>query len=93
MKRILCIAALLTLSACGGGRINFTPLPADKLVCKDEPGRPVGNGPEYIDANGITRRAVTDAEDAAYKIAIREAGGDCRNNLNWTRRYLQGLAK
>lgn len=92
-RTVLALAALSLLSACGGGGINFTPPPESKLVCTEEPGRPVGLGPEYVDANGVTRRAVTDAEDAAYKIAMREAGGDCRTKLNWIRRYLDGLAK
>ena len=92
--RVLILAGLcLSLAACGNEGINFTPPPAEKLVCKNEPGRPVGSGAEYVDSNGVTRRAVTDAEDAAYKIAMREAGGDCRNNLNWVRRYLDGLDK
>lgn len=90
-RTVLALAALSLLSACGGDGINFTPPPENKLVCKDEPARPVGLGPEYVDANGVTRRAVTDAEDAAYKIAMREAGGDCRNNLGWVREYLKNL--
>lgn len=93
MKTILCLAAVLALSACGDTGINFTPPPENKLVCKDEPSRPVGLGPEYVDANGIIRRAVTDAEDGEYKRVLREAGGDCRSNLNWVRRYLEGLAE
>ena len=92
-KHIIALLALSALSACGGSGINFTPPSPERLVCKDEPGRPAGLGPEYVDANGVTRRAVTDAEDGAYKRVLREAGADCRTKLNWVRRYLDGLAK
>ncbi len=92
MTRLRLAAALagsLLASACATpGSLNG--ISADRLTCQDEPGRPAGTGPEYVDANGNTRRAVTDTENGQYLLDLRASGQDCRENLNWVRDYTQG---
>lgn len=92
--RYLVIGAALLVSACGGRpAVNILPPrpPADKLVCADEPGRPVGKGDLYTDAEGKQRRAVTDEEAAAYMATLRKSGQSCRDDVDWLRDWFKGL--
>ena len=92
MKRILILAPVALLAACGEHpNVTFPTPPADKLVCDDEPGRPVGKGAEYTDPEGVKRRAVTDEEAGQYMKTLRNAGQSCRDDVLWLRDWIKGL--
>jgi hypothetical protein len=83
------LAVSLTTTACEPPRPQIGKIPADRLVCLDEPAVPVGNGPEYVDADGVTRRAVTDEQDGEYKLALRASWHSCYMALDWVRVFSQ----
>ncbi len=92
MRKLALIAALLALPGCAT-TLAYTRPPDDKLVCAGEPGRPAGLGPQYTDANGVVRRAVTDDENGVYLSNLRVAGQDCREDVSWMRDWFDKLGK
>lgn len=92
MRRLLCLAPALLLAACGATtHLAIVKPPPEKLICADEPGRPVGTGPSYVDSSGVTRNAITDQDDAGYKGDLRNAGQDCRDKVDWLRDFFARL--
>jgi len=77
---------VITLAACalvaGCKTFDVPRPPADKLTCQEEPGRPAGLGP-----NG----EVTDEENGTYLRDLRATGQDCRDDVNWLRRWFDEL--
>lgn len=93
MKRsLLACAAALLVAGCAT-TTQFARPPEDKLVCADEPGRPVGKGDPYTDSRGVERRAVTDEENGQYLKGLRGAGQSCRDDVNWLRAWFTSLNK
>lgn len=90
-KLVIAVAAAALVAGCTTTR--FARPPEDKLVCPDEPGRPIGKGPAYKDAKGIERRAVTDEENGEYLLDLRAAGAGCRQDVNWLRAWFDSLDK
>lgn len=82
MRKLICLAALIALSACGPTHLAFTPPPPDKLVCAGEPGRP-----------GVIGQPVTDEQAAGYMIDLRKSGQSCRDDVDWLRDWFASLAK
>lgn len=92
MRRLLILLPVAALLAsCGDTRPRFAAPPAEKLECGLEPGRPVGSGPAYTDAEGVSRRAVTDAEAGAYMKALRAWGFGCWSDVAWMRSWVATL--
>ena len=78
MNRYLMTPLLLALAGCattGDG----SGIPANRLVCPDEPDKPVGEGP-----NG----EVTDEQNGTYLRGLRGAYLGCREDVDWIRDYV-----
>ena len=92
MRKIAFALVALALVAGCDKKIASTPRPPeDKLVCADEPNRPVGLGPVYIDSAGVERREVTDEENGTYLRGLRGTGQSCRDDVNWLRAWFKAL--
>lgn len=86
---LLVLAVSPTMTACDRARPQIGKIPAERLVCLDEPKVPEGTGPEYVDADGVTRRAVTDEQDGEYKLALRASWHSCYAAVDWIRIFSQ----
>lgn len=93
MRFPLVALAALALTACGDKVESIPRPPKDKLTEVPVPGRPAGKGAEYVDHNGVTRRAVTDEENADYLKALRSAVVTCNSKLNWLNIWFKTLTE
>lgn len=91
MKKIA-LLALACLAVAGCGELHSIPRPpADKLVCADEPGRPIGSGPVYVDPTGVERHEITDEDNGTYLRDLRASGQDCRDDVKWFREWFDRM--
>jgi hypothetical protein len=89
VRALAALAALALLSGCGG--LAVARPESHMLVCREEPGRPVGTGPSYVDQNGIARNEITDEENGKYLRDLRNAGEDCRERVRYLNDWFSKL--
>lgn len=78
--RDIVFAALAAVSVAGcatTGRVEG--IPAERLVCENEPGNPAGE-------DGV----VSDEENSEYLRLLRRAWKTCWNDVEWIRDYIKG---
>jgi len=80
MRNFLIPLLALSLGACTTTG-NLDGIPAERLVCPDEPGRPAGD-PET--------GAVSDEENGEYLRRLRGAYLGCKEDIDWLRDYATG---
>lgn len=83
MRRLILIPLTLFIAGCGG-HVEFPMPPKDKLVCPDEPGAPIGDGPGG---------RVTDEQNGEYLRSLRASWAGCKSDVDWLAAWFKTLNK